>query len=204
MLELNELIRLSDEHIKPASFVLSRAFQNDPILRWQIPDANTRLAKLHHFWELPLHIGIKYGEVYGTSEDLEGIAVWRPPKNLNLSYWKYIINGGLKLPFKFGIKTTKRIMYFQDVNESIRNIYMKRPYWYLGPIGVDPKYQGRGFASILLKPMLRRIDKESLPIWLETNLERNVSLYEHFGFRIIEEIIIPKTNIVNWFMTRTK
>ncbi len=203
MLELNELIRLSEDHIKPASLVLSRAFQNDPVLRWQIPDASKRLARLHHFWELPLRIGIKYGEVYGTSEDLEGIAVWRPPKNVNLSYWKYIKNGGFKFPFKFGIKTTKRIMFFQDVNDSIRNIYMNVPYWYLGPIGVDPKYQGRGFGSMLLKPMLRRIDKENLPIWLETNLERNVAFYEHFNFTILEEIIIPKTNIVNWFMIRT-
>ncbi|MFX1302587.1 MAG: GNAT family N-acetyltransferase [Promethearchaeota archaeon] len=200
---LNELIRLSEKHIKPASLVLSKAFQNDPVLRWQIPDANKRLAKLHHFWELPLRIGIKYGEAYGTSEDLEGIAVWRPPKHVNISYWKYIKKGGFKLPFKFGLKTTKRIMFFQDVNQSIRNIYMKGPYWYLESIGVDPKYQGRGFASMLLKPMLRRIDKENLPIWLETNLERNVSFYEHFDFTILEEIIIPKTNIVNWFMIRT-
>ncbi len=51
--------------------------------------------------------------------------------------------------------------------------------------------------------MLKRIDEKILPIWLETNLERNVILYEHFGFYRLEEIIIPKTNIVNWFMIRT-
>jgi len=79
---------------------------------------------------------------------------------------------------------------------------MKIPYWYLDVIGVDPHYQGKGFASMLLEPMLRRIDKENLPIWLETILKRNVSFYEHFGFYILEEIIIPNTNIVNWFMIR--
>lgn len=199
---MNGLIRLSKEHIILASKVLSRAFQNDPVIRWQIPDANQRFAKLHHFWEFALKLGIKYGEVYGTSEDLEGIAVWRPPKNLNLSYWKYIKNGAIKLPFKFGIEATKRISFFQAVNDSIRNIYMKVPYWYLGPIAVDPMYQGKGFAGMLLKPMLSRIDKENLPIWLETNLKRNVSFYEHFDFYILEEIIIPKTNIVNWYMIR--
>lgn len=202
MPELNELIKLSKEHIKPASLVLSRAFQNDPVLRWQIPDTNKRLAKLHYFWELALRVGIKFGEVYSTSENLEGIAAWRSPKNVNLSYWKYIKNGAIKFPFKFGIKTTKKIFFFQAVNDSIRNIYMKGSYWYLGPIGVDPKYQGKGFASMLLKPMLRRIDKENLPIWLETNLKRNVTFYEHFGFYKLEEIIIPQTNIVNWFMIR--
>ncbi len=202
MPEMNGLIKLSKKHIKPASHVLSRAFQNDPVIRWQISDVNKRLSNLHYFWEFVLQIGIKYGEVYGTSEDLEGIAVWRPPKKVNLSYWKYVKNGAIKLPFKFGIKATKRITFFQAVNDSIRNIYMKVPYWYLGPIGVDPKYQGKGFAGMLLRPMLRRIDKENLPIWLETNLERNISFYQHFDFYILEEIIIPKTNIVNWFMIR--
>jgi GNAT superfamily N-acetyltransferase len=202
MSELNELIRLSKQHIRSASLVLSRAFQNDPVLRWQIPDANKRLAKLHHFWELPLRIGIKYGEVYGTSEDLEGIAVWRPPKFVNISYWKYIKKGGFKLPFKFGIKATKKIMFFQAVNDSIRNAYMKVPYWYLGPIGVDPKFQGKGYVSKLIRPMLKRLDNENLPIFLETNLEKNIAFYEHFDFRILEEIIIPNTNIVSWSMIR--
>ncbi len=203
MSEMNGLIKLTKKHIKPASQVLSRAFQNDPVIRWQFPNANKRLNTLHYFWEFALKIGIKYGEAYGTSETLEGIAVWRPPKKAKLSYWKYIKNGAIKLPLKLGIKTTKRITFFQAVNDSIRNIYMKVPYWYLGPIAVDPKYQGKGFASMLLKPMLNRIDEQNLPIWLETNLERNVSFYEHFDFYKLEEIIIPNTNIVNWFMIRT-
>jgi len=202
MSERNELIRLSIRHIKPATQMLSRAFQNDSVIRWQIPETNKRLAKIHYMWELLLNIGILYGEVYGTSENLEGIAIWRPPENVNLSYWKFVKNGGFKFPFKFGVKTTKRMTFIQAVNDSIRNIYMKIPYWYLDVMAVDPKYQGKGFASMLLKPMLGRIDNENLPIWLETNLEKNVLFYEHFDFRILEEIIIPNTNIVDWFMIR--
>jgi hypothetical protein len=203
MPEIDGLLRLSKKHIKPASYVLSRAFQNDPLLRWQIPDDNKRFSKINYFWELSLRIGLKYGEVYGTSEDLEGIAIWRPPKYVNISYWKYIKNGVIKFPLKFGIKSTKRITFAQAVKDSIRNIYMKIPYWYLEVIGVDPKHQGKGFASMLLKPMLKRIEEEQFPIWLETVLKRNVSFYEHFDFYRLEEIIIPKTNIVNWFMIRT-
>jgi len=47
MPELISLINLSEKHIKPASLVLSRAFQNDPVIRWQIPEANKRLIKAH-------------------------------------------------------------------------------------------------------------------------------------------------------------
>jgi hypothetical protein len=203
MPEMNGLIRLSKKHIEPASHVLSRAFQNDPLLRWQIPDEYKRFSKINYVWELPLRIGIKYGEVYGTSEDLEGIAIWRPPKYANISYWKYIKNGAIKFPLKFGINSTRRITFSQAVKDSIRNIYMKTPYWYLEVIGVDPKHQGKGFAGMLLRPMLKRIEEEKYPIWLDTVLKKNVLFYEHFDFYRLEEIIIPNTNIVTWFMIRT-
>ena len=202
MPELMALIRLSEKHIKPASLILSRAFQNDPILRWQILDANKRIIEAHHIYEIKLRIGIRYGEVYGTSENLEGIAIWRSPKNVNFPYWKYLTKGGFKLPFKFGIKIAKRMTFIKAVNDSMRNIYMKVPYWYFGLIGVDPKFQGQGFASKLIKPMLRRIDNENLPTYLETTLERNLPFFEYFGFNKLEEIIIPNTNIVHWSMIR--
>lgn len=203
MFELENLIRLSKEYIEPASRVLSRAFFNDPVFSWQIPDESKRKAKLHYIWKVILKIWIKLGEVYTTSENLEGIAVWHPPGMVNISYWKYILNGVFILPFRFGIKSTKKIMYVQDVNVSMRNHLMKTPYWYLGPIGVDPEHQGKGFASKLIRPMLDRIFWENLPILLETNARKNVSIYEHFGFEVFEEIIIPKTNFISWIMIKS-
>jgi hypothetical protein len=202
MTEMNSLIRLSKKHIKPASKVLSRAFQNDPVIRWQISEANKRLIKAYYIFELAVRIGIKYGEVYGTSENLEGIAIWYPPKNVNFPYLSYLMKGGFKLPFKFGIKIAKKINFIKAVNDSMRNIYMKVPYWYFGLIGVDPKFQGKGFASKLIKPMLNQIDNENLPIYLETSLKRNLSFFEYFGFNRLEEIIIPNTNLISWSMIR--
>lgn len=199
---MKNLIRISKKYVKPASLVLSRAFQNDPVIRWQISEVNKRLGKLHYFFEIKLRIGIKYGEVYGTSVNLEGIAIWHTPKNVNYPYLNYLIKGGFKLPFKFGIKIAKKITFIKAVNDSMRNIYMKAPYWYLGLICVDPKFQGQGFASKLIKPMLTRIDNEKLPIYLETTLERNIGFFEYFGFNKLEEIIIPNTSIINWSMIR--
>ena len=75
-------------------------------------------------------------------------------------------------------------------------------HWYLQAIGVDPMFQGRGYASKLLRSMLSRIDEEGLPCYLETLDEQNVSLYEHFGFKVIEESNIPETTLTNWAMLR--
>jgi GNAT superfamily N-acetyltransferase len=71
-------------------------------------------------------------------------------------------------------------------------------------LGVDPDYQGKGYASQLLRPMLARADKEGIPCYLETQLGKNVALYEHFGFRVAEQGIIPGSNVMSWAMVRGK
>jgi len=69
-------------------------------------------------------------------------------------------------------------------------------------IGVDPQFQGKGYAGKLLEPMLARIDEEGLSCYLETQDEADVRLYEHFGFKVIEKSTIPETNLTNWAMLR--
>jgi len=77
-------------------------------------------------------------------------------------------------------------------------------HWFLQTIGVDPQFQGKGYAGKLIRAMLGRIDKEDLPCYLETLDEKNVWLYEHFGFRVIEKSAIPRTDITVWAMLREK
>lgn len=127
MPQLNELYLLTKEDIKAASIILSKAFQNDPALIWEIPNESTRLKKLHIFWEIPLCLGIKYGEIYAPSEKLEGIAMWLPPKNVNISLWKGIKCGGLKIPFKFGISCTRRMFHVENFFESTRKHHTTPP-----------------------------------------------------------------------------
>jgi len=77
-------------------------------------------------------------------------------------------------------------------------------YWLLHIIGVDPDFQGKGYAATLLRPMLARIDEEQLPCYLDTEDEKNVPLYQHYGFKILEEAIIPRTEVRLWAMLREK
>jgi hypothetical protein len=50
--------------------------------------------------------------------------------------------------------------------------------------------------------VLARVDEEGLPCYLETLEEKNVRLYEHFGFKMIEKSAIPETGLTNWAMLR--
>lgn len=48
-------------------------------------------------------------------------------------------------------------------------------------VGTDPKYQGQGAATMLIRWGLERAEKEGVPVYLESTLNA-VSLYEKLGF----------------------
>jgi ribosomal protein S18 acetylase RimI-like enzyme len=64
-------------------------------------------------------------------------------------------------------------------------------HWHIGPIGVRPDLQGHGIGKILLATFLATVDEQNLPAFLETDVDRNVTLYQKFGFTVTsrEDII---------------
>src|SRR4029453_1719673 len=73
-------------------------------------------------------------------------------------------------------------------------------HWHLGPIGVHPELQGRGIGKALLAAFLDMADARGTPAYLETDVDRNVALYERFGFKVIDQEAISGVN--NRFMWR--
>lgn len=74
------------------------------------------------------------------------------------------------------------------------------PHLHLGPLAVLPDHQGKGIGSQLLRQMCSLSENSKLPIYLETDKEENVALYERFEFRIISEDTV--FGVKNWFMWR--
>ena len=75
-------------------------------------------------------------------------------------------------------------------------------HFYLAVLGVEPERQGEGIGSALMQPVLDLASGASLPAYLETATGRNVLLYERAGFVVVEELIIPGTDIHGWLMLR--
>jgi GNAT superfamily N-acetyltransferase len=76
----------------------------------------------------------------------------------------------------------------------------KESHWHIGPIGVVPALQGRGVGKALLGSFLETADGDGSIAYLETDVDRNVPLYEQFGFRVIHQEAILGVN--NRFMRR--
>jgi ribosomal protein S18 acetylase RimI-like enzyme len=58
------------------------------------------------------------------------------------------------------------------------------PHWHIGPIGVRPELQRRSIGTSLLQRFLTMVDEEGSSAFLEADVDRNVALYERFGFQI--------------------
>ena len=201
---LDSLVRLTKSDIERGANVLARAFEDDALESHFIPDTDVRRKLLPYFFQYRIRFGILYGEVYSTSPEMEGIAVWYPPGKSDMTPWRMMRAGGISLQRKVGKEIISKMTFVNNNVTNIRKQYAPFPHWHLFPMGVDPPSQGKGFASALLRPMLKRIDAEGLACYLETQNEKNVSIYQHYGFKIIHNEILPETEIMNWAMIRSE
>jgi GNAT superfamily N-acetyltransferase len=202
--DFDNLLRLDKSHIKPATRVLARAFQDYPLFVYLIPDDSERKNKLPYFLETFVCYGVFYGEVYATSPNLEGVAVWWPPQPAISMPWRMVRSGMLSVLLKLGKNPVARLLPVAYHMSRIHERHAPSRYWFLHVIGVEPDLQGKGYAATLLRPMLARIDGEQLPCYLDTEDEKNVPLYQHYDFKIREEAIIHGTEVRLWAMLREK
>ena len=56
-------------------------------------------------------------------------------------------------------------------------------------------HQGAGVGGRVVRELLSRADAQSLPVYLETESESNVAMYEHFGFRVVEQITLRSVDL---------
>ena len=84
----------------------------------------------------------------------------------------------------------------------VESRHPKAPHYYLGGLGTDPEWQGKGLASAVLSPVLEICDREKLPAYLESSKENNVAFYRRHGFEVIDVLSVPDSTVRLWLMWR--
>jgi GNAT superfamily N-acetyltransferase len=195
-------MRLEKKHVKAASLMLARAFREDPIEKYAFPELGGEDPRMPYAFELMIRIGLKYGYALTTSPRLEGAAVWARIKTPEYPLWRMLLAGAMLPAMRMGREAGRRMQVFSSGLETKHREIIGDTHWYLQLLGVDPEHQGKGYAGRLLRERLTRIDEEGLACYLETELAKNVPLYEHFGFRTVEEYPVPGTPLRMWLMLR--
>jgi len=203
MTELEPIVRLQPAQVRQAAEALNNAFAEDPIYTEIIPDRQERLDSMRGLWAALVDYSLRYGEVY-TTNAVGGAACWLPPGQTEMTFWR-MLRAGMKVPramIRFSPPSRQRLMQVLGTMDRERSRLMRRPYWYLLVVGVDPAHQARGIGGRLIAPVLRRADEQGLPCYLETETESNVAFYQRRGFVVMGEKDMPGCHFHIWLMLR--
>ena len=201
------IYQVQKKDILSTAGVLTEAFLNDPFFKY-IMNGDYGRDKLYYFQQFTVRYGMKYGNVFASSGNIEGAAVWLPPGSTHIGAIRFVKGGGVILRQLFPRNLSERFKFFTrllNYSNYSNEIHIRNapfPHWYLMAIGISDKYRQQGYASRLMKPMLEYFDSINIPCYLETHNEKNLAIYEHFGFRITEAGKLPGTDKPHFAMMR--
>lgn len=195
------LTRAGTPDVGRIAALFARAFQDDPLMRYAIPDARQRRRLLPSLMSLNVRYGCRYGEVYTTLE-LTGAAIWLAPEQATYTLWRMLRAGMFVAPLRLPWPMLRRLASVESRAQALHERYAPETHWYLAQIGVEPTLQRQGIASRLLRPMLARADAVALPCYLETENPANISIYQRHGFRVVAEDAAVAAGPHIWAMVR--
>ena len=198
--------KLTKERVKQAGQVIANAFHNDPLFKVLIPVDKKRKEVLPKLNSFLLELGSKVGNVYITSKNVEGAAIWFSDKTADFGLFQIIcavmLLPGMRLLFKHGKEMLRMQKELAILIKNRKTLMGSRNYLYLSMIAIAPEQQHKGYGSILLKKLFNESKQNNVPIYLETETEENVEIYKHYNFKIINEIDLVDNKVHMWQMLR--
>lgn len=187
--EIKNLHKVRKSELEKASIVLADAFKEDPLFKILFGDAAENSYKYTLVAKFMIKYCYTYGDVYASSEKFEGIMAITQDEYTYMSLWRMIRSGSIFPFISIGFKSFMKVSSALSPIDEVRKKHMrKKSYVYLQIIGVASENQGKGYGGKLLKELLAMADEVKLPIYLETETESNVHLYERFGFKTLEQM----------------
>jgi ribosomal protein S18 acetylase RimI-like enzyme len=161
------------------------AFNDDPAWSWLLPYAD-RERRLRLFFEAELaHIVPERRQIW-TTDDCAAVASWGPP-----GLWSVPVPTVLRFAPQmlrvFGRRLPLGLRYLMKVE----HVHPRTDHWYLEILATEPRSQGQGLGSALLRPMLALCDRDGTGAYLESSSERSQALYERHGFEVVETFDMP-------------
>ena len=142
----DNLYKVSKKELKIVCRVLANAFSEDPLLIAM----NMESEEIETMYEFSIRTTLRYGNVYATSENLEGIIAFTSDKYANSTTWNIIRTGAIVPAIKLGKKYGKFMREMGKIIEEDKKNLNIGPYLYLYIIGVSQESQGKGFGGNLM------------------------------------------------------
>ena len=153
----------------------------DPIIRWYFPEPHAFVRDAPKLLDLISGKAFEHNTAYHT-DNFTCCALWLPP-NVHpddegiARYLEEILDRRL---------FEEVIALESEMSKSIP----KEDCWHLSFIAADPAETGKGYGSKLLDHTLRLCDDDKMPAYLESTNRANLTLYQRYGFDLLNEIQI--------------
>ncbi len=207
MTQMLSVRRLVAADAMAAGMVLARAFADDPLWCYLLPDPAKRGRALRQTFCATAPWFVRQEQGYGIGQPLEGVAVWQAPQGLTPPVrraWLALLNRHtLSILGSSTFWLFRRAIPIFLQFDRMHQQYSPKPHYYLSTIGVIPEAQGQGRASRLIQPILAQADAGNYPVYTETMTPSNVPLYEHYGFVCQEAFQVPQTDLRIWSLYRS-
>jgi ribosomal protein S18 acetylase RimI-like enzyme len=181
--------------------VAADAYRDYPLHNWFTKGKyDEKASKL--IMQISLKTMTKDAVIYADSEEINGFAAWLPFGFTGSKTFPFLVNGGLQLILHSGLGIIDRLLTYETYAMNLKKEFTENYDWYLYNLSIKKEAQGKGIASKLMRPMLAFCDDEKMQVYLETNKESNVGLYRHYGFDLMREELIPKSQVMHYAMVR--
>ena len=172
--------------------LLTESFAEDPLYHSLIPDDETRKRLLPELFECDLSEFFENCEIFADSRELNGVLVVSDESEPYNVFQYYLTE------LKALLKTDEYLIREDMSLKTFRNFLLGRDYlnsrWtdqlhqenrlHIIYLAVRPSMQHHGISGQLIGEAIRYAGEHRMMISLETHNERNVSLYQHFGFKV--------------------
>ncbi len=153
----------------------------DPLFRWYFPEPDEFLSNAPALLDLISGKAFEHNTVYHT-ENFTCCALWLPPD-------VHPDDDGISRYLEEKLEGP-RLKEVSALEAEMSKSIPKEACWHLSLIVADPAQTGKGHGSKLLDHTLRLIDEDKKPAYLESTNRANLTLYERYGFDLINEIQI--------------
>lgn len=196
------LVKLDPARTLEAARTLARAFMDDPLMRYTLPDPALRAERLVPHYEAMVRYGLLAGHVWATEGDIDAVGIWLPPEHRGYREELFEEAGFNRLPEALGEEAFARYLHVILHLEKLHKLDLPEPHWYAMELGVDPGHQGRGLGRLLLQKAFDVAGKQGAPCYLETEQPANVRFYTGNGFKVLREETEPVSGLRYWTFLR--
>jgi len=186
-------IRLATtDDYRRAATTYARAFADDPVIRWLVPDDDEYAAIEQPFFGFLVRRWVAGGTLWCT-DDVVAVAGWNAPGRPEVEFDRSEVE--LDHP-------QERLDKLEALGEHMTTNTPDEAHWHLNMIGTHPDWQRQGLGAALMAEGFAIADDAGLPCYLETETVGNVAYYRHHGFEVRSEWDLPLDGPHMWGMLR--